>query len=223
MATSRQIRVLSLQALFALDMADGRDPEAIRAAVEAGHSFEAEDPSPRAGSSGPTPKAATNVPATQPTTPTKPVPAHAEFTPAERRRAFEAAVAAWDSRDEADEFFLTLAPTWPASRQPVIDRSILRLSWHEMRGGKTPPRIVVSEAIDMARDFSTEKSPAFINGLLDKALKRFEGQGFDAGDTDDDGFDDAETGSAGGDADAAGQGGASGGNEPDDQSVGPRA
>jgi N utilization substance protein B len=166
-------------------MADGRDADAIRAAIEGGHSFDAEE-SPRPGvalPARPTPGAAGTAGTTGRAV--RPAAEPEEFTPSERRRAFAIAAAAWESRDEADEFFLTLAPTWPPSRQPVIDRSILRLAWHEMRAGKTPPRIVVSEAIDMARDFSTEKSPAFINGLLDKALKRFEGQGFDAGDTDD--------------------------------------
>ena len=160
MATPRDIRILALQALYAIDASDGRDAGAIEQAVgQPGTAFGLLDGTARGA---------------------VPVP-EAEYTPAERRKAFEAASQAWATRDEADEFFATLAPTWPASRQPVVDRSILRLAWRELSIGKPAARIVVDEAIELAKAFSTEKSPAFINGLLDKALKHFERE---QGDTD---------------------------------------
>lgn len=197
MATSRQIRTLSLQALYALDMADGRDPEAIRAAVESGGAFE-QDESPAVAATGAVKGKASVGRGAQGQSSAKAAATTAdELSASERRRAFDGALAAWEARQDADEYFVTLAPTWPPSRQPVIDRSILRLAWHEMNQGKTPPRVVVDEAIEMARAFSTDKSPAFINALLDKALKRFEGQGVEGDDTDDaEAFDEGAGGPA---------------------------
>ena len=160
MATPRDIRILALQALYAIDASDGRDAGAIEHAIgEPGTAFGLLDATARGTVAAP----------------------EAEYTPAERRKAFEAASQAWASRDEADEVYATLAPTWPASRQPVVDRSILRLAWRELSLGRPAARIVVDEAIELAKAFSTEKSPAFINGLLDKALRHFERE---QGDTD---------------------------------------
>ncbi len=94
------------------------------------------------------------------------------FTPKELDEAFRLAVDAYAARREADEEMATLAPTWPAHRQAAVDRAILRLAHYEMTSGRTPPKAAVSEAVELAKSFSTEKSPAFINGLLDKVLKR---------------------------------------------------
>jgi N utilization substance protein B len=95
-----------------------------------------------------------------------------DFTPSEREKAFRTALAAFDNRSAADAAMQTLAPTWPAHRQAAVDRAILRLAHYEMTLAGTPPKIVVNEAVELAKTFSTEKSPAFINGLLDKILKQ---------------------------------------------------
>lgn len=78
---------------------------------------------------------------------------------------------AWADRDEADAAVAELAPDWPTHRQPAIDRNILRLAFHEMVSGFAPPKVVINEAVELAREFSTEKSPMFINGVLDKIYK----------------------------------------------------
>ncbi len=96
----------------------------------------------------------------------------AEITPKDRDKAMALATAAFESRDGADRDVLALSPTWPAHRQPAADRAIIRLAWHEMTSGKTAPKVAVNEAIELAKEFSTEKSPAFVNGVLDKVLKR---------------------------------------------------
>jgi N utilization substance protein B len=90
-------------------------------------------------------------------------------------RAMDLALAAYKDRRASDEAVRELAPTWPAQRQPAVDRAILRLAHHEMHTtgpGATPPKIAVNEAVELAKEFSTEKSPAFVNGVLDKLLKR---------------------------------------------------
>ncbi len=78
---------------------------------------------------------------------------------------------AWARRDEADAAVAALTPEWPTHRQPVIDRSILRLAYHELMSGLNPPKAVINEAVELAREFSTEKSPLFVNGVLDKIYR----------------------------------------------------
>lgn len=81
-------------------------------------------------------------------------------------------VAAYANRTAADEEFARLAPDWPPHRQAAVDRAILRLAHFEMTVVGEQPRIVVNEAVELAKHYSTEKSPAFINALLDRVLHR---------------------------------------------------
>ena len=90
----------------------------------------------------------------------------------DRERACELAGAAYAARADADRVMLELAPTWPSHRQAAVDRAILRLAHFEMVSGRTPPKVAVNEAVELAKEFSTDKSPGFVNGLLDKVLKR---------------------------------------------------
>ncbi len=78
---------------------------------------------------------------------------------------------AWDHRETADPWVERLAPQWPVRRQPGVDRAILRLAVWELTAGETPPRVVLDEAIELAKSFSTEQSPSFVNGVLDAVLK----------------------------------------------------
>jgi N utilization substance protein B len=64
---------------------------------------------------------------------------------------------------------------WRIERMPAVDRSILRLAVYEMNQRKTPPAVVIDEALELARQFSGEESVAFINGVLD-AVRRDEDQ-----------------------------------------------
>lgn len=96
----------------------------------------------------------------------------AELAPADADRAFDLALAAFRARAGADAAMEALAPGWPAHRQAAVDRAILRLAHHEMVSGRTPPKVAVNEAVELAKEFSTDKSPAFVNALLDKVLKQ---------------------------------------------------
>ena len=87
------------------------------------------------------------------------------------QEGFELALAAWEMRHEADAAVLPLTPDWPTHRQPVIDRSILRLAYYEMVSGATPPKVAINEAVELAKEFGTQKSPLFLNGVLDKIFK----------------------------------------------------
>lgn len=88
-----------------------------------------------------------------------------------RQDALTQATKAWEHRDATDTWLAKVAPQWPAKRQPGVDRAILRLAVWEMTNTDTPPKVVIDEAIELAKSFSTENSPGFINGVLDAVLK----------------------------------------------------
>lgn len=83
------------------------------------------------------------------------------------QKVSEMALAAWDARKTADEWTTRLSPQWPSHRQPALDRAILRLAIWELTSTDTPPKVVIDEAIELAKQFSTANSPSFVNGLLD--------------------------------------------------------
>ncbi|GAB2795641.1 transcription antitermination factor NusB [Streptomyces daliensis] len=66
-----------------------------------------------------------------------------------------------------DELISTYSVGWTLDRMPVVDRCILRLGAYELIwSDETPDAVVIDEAIQLAREFSTDESPTFINGLL---------------------------------------------------------
>lgn len=69
--------------------------------------------------------------------------------------------------DELDELIESVAERWSVARMPVIDRNVIRIGLHELRSDETTPTaVVVSEAVRLAQTYSTEKSAAFVNGVL---------------------------------------------------------
>ncbi len=88
-----------------------------------------------------------------------------------RRDALAMANGAWDDRAVIDQRLETHAPQWPPRRQPGVDRAILRLAVWEMTHTDTPHKVVLDEAIELAKAFSTEQSPGFVNGVLDAILR----------------------------------------------------
>ena len=90
---------------------------------------------------------------------------------AARQTALEMAAGAWGQREATDQWVERLAPQWPPRRQPPVDRNILRLGVWEMTNTDTPPKVVIDEAVELAKQFSTENSPAFVNGVLDAVLR----------------------------------------------------
>jgi N utilization substance protein B len=91
-----------------------------------------------------------------------------------RQPALDMASGAWAQREMIDVILERHAPQWPVRRQSGVDRAILRLAVFEMNNLSTPPKVVLDEAIELARHFSTEQSPAFVNGVLDAVLKERE-------------------------------------------------
>ena len=90
---------------------------------------------------------------------------------ADHAGGFDLATMAWEFRDEADAIFAPMSPEWPAHRQPPIDRNLLRLAYYEMVVAAVPPRVVMNESVELAKEFGGERSPAFINAMLDRMWK----------------------------------------------------
>ncbi len=68
---------------------------------------------------------------------------------------------------EIDELLSTLAQNWTLDRMPALDRAILRLGIYEIAfGNQVPAEVVISEAVALASELSTDDSPAFVNGIL---------------------------------------------------------
>ena len=73
---------------------------------------------------------------------------------------------------EIDELLKKISANWAPDRMAIIDKNILRLGICELLfDSTTPPKVVINEAVEIAKRFGTEESPDFINGILDKILK----------------------------------------------------
>ena len=80
--------------------------------------------------------------------------------------------AVWKDRENLDHEISTAATGWRLERMPAVDRNIIRLALHELRRGETPVGVIVSEAVNLAKRYSTERSGAFVNGVLAKLIER---------------------------------------------------
>jgi len=69
---------------------------------------------------------------------------------------------------EIDEKIQAVSTNWKLSRMPVIDRNILRLATFELMSGTVPVKVVLNEAVELAKKFGSEDSGRFVNGILDK-------------------------------------------------------
>ncbi len=96
-------------------------------------------------------------------------------TPPAAVRASAAALARGTAQhlDELDGLIAAAAEHWRISRMAVVDRLILRLAVYELRHvSATPPKVVINEALELARRFSTDDAVKFVNGVLDAIRKR---------------------------------------------------
>jgi N utilization substance protein B len=75
-------------------------------------------------------------------------------------------------RREIDDLIVRTAANWSLERIPPVDRSVLRMAICEMLYGEDIPyRVTLNEAIELAKRFGTDKSGAFVNGVLDTVCK----------------------------------------------------
>ncbi len=97
--------------------------------------------------------------------------------PADDLRDFATALARDTSErlSEIDPLIADTTERWRPERMAILDRLILRMAVCEMlRDSSTPPVVVINEALELARTFTTEESVKFINGMLDAIRKKIE-------------------------------------------------
>ena len=72
---------------------------------------------------------------------------------------------------EIDAVISAAAKGWDLERMNKVDLAILRLAVYEMRFGETPVGVAINEAVELAKKFSSDEAPSFINGVLGKAAQ----------------------------------------------------
>lgn len=79
----------------------------------------------------------------------------------------ELVVGVCENRERIDEIIAMRAKAWDLDRMPVLDRNILRLSAYEILWGKELPiAVAIDEAVELAKNLSTDESPTYVNGVL---------------------------------------------------------
>ena len=72
-----------------------------------------------------------------------------------------------DNRDEIDEQITTFSKDWPLSRMPAVDRAVLRIGvWEILFNDQVPSAVAIDEAVELAKEFSTDGSGSFVHGVL---------------------------------------------------------
>ncbi len=80
-----------------------------------------------------------------------------------------------DNKETLDIEITSCAPEWPLSRINKIDLAILRLAAFELLIKKTePPKVIIDEAVELAKEFGSESSAPFVNGVLGNILKKIQ-------------------------------------------------
>lgn len=76
-------------------------------------------------------------------------------------------------REKLDEFITTYAPDWPLDQVAIIDRNILRIAlWEFAVYAKTPLKVAINEAIELAKMYGSDSAPRFVNGVLGSLASR---------------------------------------------------
>jgi transcription antitermination factor NusB len=81
----------------------------------------------------------------------------------------------WQKVSICDDLIEASTLKWRLSRLSPVDKSILRLAVFQLKFcTDIPPKVVINEAIELAKKFSTDKAPSFVNGVLDAVLKKID-------------------------------------------------
>ena len=72
-----------------------------------------------------------------------------------------------DHRDEIDEHITTHSRDWKLDRMPAVDRALLRIgAWEIVYNDEVPTAVAIDEAVELAKEFSTDDSSSFVHGVL---------------------------------------------------------
>lgn len=86
--------------------------------------------------------------------------------------AIDLAQGTWRELETIDQLISKYAVGWSIERINPIDRNILRMAFYELLETETPPQIILNEAIEIAKKYSTDDSPKFINGILGNYVEK---------------------------------------------------
>jgi N utilization substance protein B len=111
---------------------------------------------------------------------------HFELREGARAFAKQLVTGVADHRDEIDALLAAHATHWRIERMAAVDRNLLRLAIWEMLHGGVPASVVIDEAIELAHRFGSERTPAFVNGVLDAIARTLAVQGGSAPKPEDD-------------------------------------
>jgi N utilization substance protein B len=90
-----------------------------------------------------------------------------------RRLASDWTKGTWDNLSQCDELIADATIKWQFGRLSPVDKSILRLSVYQLKFcPDIPPKVVINEAIELAKKYGSDKSGPFVNGVLDAVLKK---------------------------------------------------
>jgi len=85
---------------------------------------------------------------------------------------------------ELDTELQPVAPEWPIDQIARMDRVVLRMGLYELKyGGGVPPKVVINEAVELAKAFGSENSSKFVNGVLGTVLRQLNGEDVTAPET----------------------------------------
>jgi N utilization substance protein B len=86
-----------------------------------------------------------------------------------------------EHRKDIDVLIGQNAANWSVKRMATVDRNVLRLAAYEMLWAGVPGRVVINEAIELAKRYGNQNSGQFVNGILDRILKESATTSSDAG------------------------------------------
>jgi N utilization substance protein B len=150
----RRAREVALQVLYAIDLASTRarpEPDDEPPVLGRRRDSKMPDPTPI-----PTPSEVFDG-----------VADHFEMPEGARRFARQLVDDVRQNAEQIDATISSHARNWRISRMAAVDRNILRLGTFELSFTQTPSAVILNEAVDLARRFCTDPSPAFVNGILD--------------------------------------------------------
>ena len=100
--------------------------------------------------------------------------AEMELTQSEKDFILKTVMGVRENTEKIDEFINSVAKKWDTKRMANVDLAILRLAVYELKfDTETPASVVINEAVELAKEYSSDGSPAFVNGILGKLVKNF--------------------------------------------------
>ncbi len=94
-----------------------------------------------------------------------------------RKLAWDWTKGTWENLARCDELIVDSTIKWQLSRLSLVDKNILRLAVYQLKFcPDVPAKVVINEAIELAKKFGSDKSAPFVNGVLDAVLKKLKAQ-----------------------------------------------